>query len=328
MQPYCQETWRYIALSAKQDTHFYNRGGIVRHLAAILAAILIVGTLCLSIGLPRSFASNGHNCAPSTPPLIPGTLVNPAAIPGTLFINEVLLQPHSIWNCSETGGYFTTRDAWVELYNPQNQPLNLYAVHAFVDMGSSIGNYYLPFGAAIAAHGFLVLFPFYSPTFRATTSITFRLVIGTTVIDQVVVPPLGPDQSYARTYDGGPGWQITAAPTIDANNGTNSTTPMTPVSQRGGGGSTATPGASNSAIANGTQPAWGKLQLPGTVATTATTLTPITKINFTPTTLVTPGPSTNGGLDTLHRIALTLIFILLMLVLFACWKWKLYKFRS
>jgi len=107
----------------------------VRHLAAILAATHLVAALFLSIGLSRSFASTGHNCAPAIPPPVPGALVNPAATPGTLFINEVLLQPHSIWNCSETGGYFSTRDAWIELYNPQNQPLNLYAAHAFIDMG-------------------------------------------------------------------------------------------------------------------------------------------------------------------------------------------------
>lgn len=292
----------------------------MRHLATILAATLLVVALFLSIGLSRSFASTGHNCAPYPPPLLTGTLVNPAATPGTLFINEVLLQPHSIWNCSETGGYFSTRDAWIELYNPQNQPLNLYAAHTFIDMGSVSGSYYLPVGSAIAASGFLVLFPFYNATFRPTASMTFRLVIGTTVIDQVAVPALGPDQSYARTTDGGPAWQITAAPTIDASNGT---APVTPVSQGSGGSSTATPGSSNNAIASGTQPAWGKLQLPGT-----TTVTPITKINFTPTTLITPASSSTGGLDIGRRIALTLIVIALVLLLFACWKWKLYKFRS
>ncbi len=305
----------------------------MRHLAALLAVTLIVVALLLSISLPRSFASTGHNCAPNIPPPVPGTLTNPSATPGAVFINEVLLEPHSIWNCSETGGYFSTRDAWVELYNPQSQPLNLYAAHTFLDMGSSIGNYYLPFGAAIAAYGFLVLFPFYSPTFRPSTSITFRLVIGTTVIDQVVVPPLGPDQSYARTYDGRRGWQITAAPTIDASNGI---VQITPTSQSGGtsggsGGSgsfTATPDTPTSAIANGTQPAWGKLQLPATPQITSTTSGTGTGVNSVPTTLVTPGSSTTGGLDTWHRIALTLIVIVLILVLFACWKWKLYKFRT
>ena len=299
----------------------------MRHLAAILAATLLVVALFLSIGLSSSFASTGHNCAPAIPPLVPGTLVNPAPTPGTLFINEVLLQPHSIWNCSETGGYFSTRDAWIELYNPQNQPLNLYAAHTFIDTGSSTGNYYLPFGTAIAAHSFLVLFPFYSPTLRPTTSMTFRLVIGTTVIDQVVVPALGPDQSYARTSDGGPTWQITASPTIDASNGTTPVTPVTPVSQGGGGsgGSNATPTTPTSAIASGTQPAWSKLQFP---AATATTSVPTTSINSAPTTLITPASSSFGGLDTGRRIALTLIVIVLILVLFACWKWKLYKFRS
>jgi len=298
----------------------------VRHLAAFLAATLISAALFLSVSLPRSFASTGHNCAPPIPPPVPGTLGIPSATPGTLFINEILLVPHSVWNCSETGGYFSTRDAWIEIYNPQSQPLNLYAAHTFIDTGSSTNSYYLPFGTAIAAYGFLVLFPFYSPNFRLGSSMTFRLVIGTTAIDQVVVPTLGPDQSYARTGDGGPNWQITASPTIDASNGIAQPTPTPPPTQGGSSsGGSSTPGTSQSAIADGTQPAWSLLQLPITPSTTSV---PATNNNLPPTTLVTPGSSSSGGLDTIHRIALTCIVIILLFVLFACWKWKLYKFRS
>ena len=302
----------------------------MRHLAAFLAATLLIVALFLTINLPRSFASTGHNCAPNIPPPVPGTLGNPSATPGTLFINEILLVPHSIWNCSETGGYFSTRDAWIEIYNPQSQPLNLYSAHTFITITGNVGNYYLPFGTAIAAHGYLVLFPFYDSLPRLGSSMTFQLVIGSTVIDQAVVPTLGPDQSYARTTDGGPNWQITSAPTIDASNGTAPPTPPTqptpPSSQGGGTGSSGsgTPGTSQSAIVNGTQPAWSQLQLPVTPSTTSV---PVTSNNFAPTTLVTPGSVNNGGLDTIHRIALTCVVIILIFVLFACWRWKLYKFR-
>ena len=303
----------------------------MRHLAAFLASTLVVVALVLSIslsGLPHSFAATGHNCAPAIPPPVPGTLGIPPATPGILSMNETLLVPHSVWNCSETGGYFSTHDAWVEIYNPQSQPFNLYAAHTYLDTGSSSNAFYLPFGTAIAAHGFLVLFPFYNPNFRPGPSMTFRLVIGSTVIDQVAVPTLGPDQSYARTTDGGPNWQITASPTIDASNGTLQSTPL-PTQGSGNGssgsGSGSTPGTPQSAIANGTQPAWNQLQLPLTPSTTSVA---ITSNNFVPTTLVTPSSSTANGLDTLHRIVLTSIVILLILVLFACWKWKLYKFRS
>ncbi len=296
----------------------------MRHLAALLVATLLLGSLFLSFTVPHTFASTGHNCAPNIPPAVPGPLGMPSSTPGTLFINEVLLVPHSIWNCSESGGYFSTRDAWVEIYNPQSQPLNLYAAHTFIDTGSNTNTYYLPFGAAIAAYGFLVLFPFYNPNFRPGVSMTFRLIIGTTVIDQVIVPTLGPDQSYARTSDGGPNWQITATPTIDASNGSAQPTP--PISSGGGGVSgTSTPDASQSAIANGTQPAWSKLQLP---VTPSTSVAPITSNSVPPTTLITPGSSNSGGLDTPRRIALTCIVIALIVVLFICWKWKLYKFRS
>lgn len=302
----------------------------MRYLAAFLAATLLVAALFLTISLPQSLAATGHNCAPNIPPPVPGTLGNPSATPGTLFINEILLVPHSIWNCSDSGGYFSTRDAWIEIYNPQSQPLNLYAAHTFLDTGSNTNAYYLPFGTAIAAYGYLVLFPFYGPNFRPGLSMTFRLVIGTTAIDQVIVPTLGPDQSYARTTDGGPNWQITAAPTIDASNGTAPPQPTPPPSQGGGSGGSggsgsSTPATSPNAIANGTQPAWSQLQLPLTPSTISA---PITSNNFAPTTLVTPGSSNNGGLDTIHRIALTCIVIVLLIVLFACWKWKLYKFRS
>ena len=297
----------------------------MRHLAAFLASTLVVGALFLSSSLPRSFAATGHNCAPAIPPPVPGSPGIPPATPGILYINETLLVPHSVWNCSDTGGYFSTRDAWIELYNPQNLSFNLYAAHTYLDTGSSTNAFYLPFGTAIAAHGFLVLFPFYNPNFRPGPSMTFRLIIGSTVIDQVAVPTLGPDQSYARTTDGGPNWQITASPTIDASNGTPQSTP--PPTQGSGGGisGSGTPATPQSAIANGTQPAWSQLQLPVTPTTTSA---PVTGNNFQPTTLVTPSTSTGNGLDTIHRIALTCIVIMLILVLFACWKWKLYKFRS
>lgn len=294
-----------------------------------LAATLLVLGLFASIALPRAFASTGHNCAPPIPPAVPGTLTIPSATPGIVVINELLPLPHSAWNCSETSGYFSTIDAWIELYNPQNQPFNLYTAHAFLTAGSgsNFGTYYMPFGAAIAPYGYLVLFPFTSPTFRFTTNQTFELIIGTTIIDKVTVPLLGPDQSFARTYDGGPNWQISDAPTIDASNGTPPTT-----SQGTGTGGTGTgsgigntPTPVQQAIASGTQPAWNRMQIPA-ASPTSSTMT----VKGPPTTLVTtgPSPSATGGLSIVQRIALTFIVIALIVVIFVCWKWKLYKFRS
>ena len=39
-------------------------------------------------------------------------------------------------------------DAWVELYNPQSQPFDLYSVHSILDSGPTTNAFYFPFGSA------------------------------------------------------------------------------------------------------------------------------------------------------------------------------------
>src|SRR5258708_12338098 len=114
---------------------------------------------------------SGHGCAPPVPPPTPGSLA-PAKI-GLIVINEILLLPHSTWNCSEKGTYFLNSDTWLELYNPQNQAFNLYNSHFAIDSGPTTNSFYFPFGVSIAAHAFLVVFPPPPPNFTTTIHSTF-----------------------------------------------------------------------------------------------------------------------------------------------------------
>src|SRR5260370_34889691 len=68
---------------------------------------------------------SAHGCAPPSPPPVAGSPAPAPASKGVVLLNEALLNPQSTWNCSESGTYFVSKDTWVELYNPQNQPFNL-----------------------------------------------------------------------------------------------------------------------------------------------------------------------------------------------------------
>ncbi len=279
-------------------------------------ALLLVA-LFLNVDTPHASSASTHGCAPSTPPPVPGSPIPAPATPGKLLINEVLSVPGSTWNCSELNKTFSpSSDSWVELYNPTDQPFNLYVVHAGIDTGPNTLIYYLPLGAAIAPHGYLVLFPAtYSGTFIAAGNL--RLVIAGVSIDQVNAPALPIDQSYARMSDGSNTWHITNTPTIDANNMTPqaSPTPATTSHNQGSGSyghTTSTP-----EHVTGTQPAWSNLQFPTSVATA------ISEENSTPTTFTTsstPSTPVSNGWDIPRRILLTVLAVALALMLFWCWR--------
>ena len=288
-----------------------------------VAAFFVILLCSLTpVAVAASSGTGGHGCAPMVPLGIPGSPGPAPAVPGIIVINEVLLVPHSTWNCSETGSYFSTTDAWIELYNTQNQALNLYAAHALIDSGPNTNAYSFSFGAAIAAHGYLVVFPRTSSAFASSETATLRLVIPNVVVDQVTVPPLGPDQSYARTSDGASSWEITSAPTIDASNTSLQVTPSTISSSTGsfgsgGTGNTRTTSGSNNGdhkvLINGVQPPWNRLQLPFT--------TPTARVALHPTTIAMPTASpVRSGLDLPRRIVLTVLVIALGVALFWCWK--------
>lgn len=286
---------------------------IVSPLAGVLALTLV---LLPSIITHTTFAATGHGCAPAVPPGIPGSPAPAPAAAGVIVINEVLLSPHSTWNCSETSGtYFTITDSWIELYNTQNQPYNLYSAHAVIDSGPNTNPYYFPFAASIAAHGYLVVFPLINAKFEETETPLLRLIISSVTLDQVTVPTLGPDQSFARTSDGASTWAITSTPTIDASN----TSLVTPTATSSGTGATRGTGTStpvtHNSIVSGSQPQWNSLQLPGA------TPTPTISAGLPPTTLSTTSPTaTNNGLGLLQRLLLTILAIALAASLW--WGWR------
>jgi hypothetical protein len=77
--------------------------------------------------------------------------------------------------------------------------------------------YYFPLGAAIAPLGYLVLFPDVGSNLLASGAKLSFSITGTS-IDQLTIPTLGDDQSYARIPDGKNTWSITISPTVDAGN--------------------------------------------------------------------------------------------------------------
>src|SRR5712691_9467867 len=197
-------------------------GGIMRTLAAIKASMALVAIVvaCLSVlfpgAAPPALHSTGqHDCAPATPPPVSGPLSDPSPKAGTLVINEVLfrLDPQSQWNCD-----FPQFNQWLEIYDPQDQSFDLYSAHTVIDSGPNTNAFYLPFGAAIASHSFLTLFPEMSAQFTQTQTSTPRLRINGTVIDEITFPTLDLDTSYARMPDGDANWQPASTPTISASN--------------------------------------------------------------------------------------------------------------
>jgi hypothetical protein len=306
----------------------------------MVVSLVFFYLICLlTTHVTLAFAVTKHGCVSPTPPVVAGPLYQPAATQGSLFINEVLLTPHSNWNCSELGVYTPTSDTWVELYNPQNQPLDLYAAHANIDSGPNTNSFYVPFGSAIAAHGYLTVFPRTASSFVATETSTWRLLIGSTPIDEVKLPALGEDQSYARIPDGGSTWQITSAPTIDATNSLPLATPTKTTRSSGGVGTgtgsgtgvgTGTGGTSAGGIlpgqggqlsgtgnlsqqVDGHQPSWNTLQS-STPVSVATPLSGGSTVTLSPTSSAPP------TMDVPRRILLTILVLALTFALLWCWR--------
>ena len=218
-------------------------------------------------GLLVPFAgAQTHGCAPEVPPTITNTI--PAqAFAGSVLINEAVSQPESNWNCSEPSTVFSQKnDAWIEFFNPQKQALDLYAAHAVLSLNGGATSIYFPFGASIAASGFLVIFPLERQTTASPANWNITLSIGGVTIDQAVLPELQPDQSYARVPDGSATWLYAGSPTIDAsNNGIGQAQPPTPqptATPRPGTTSSPGTGSPNQPVSSGTQPPWGQISFP------------------------------------------------------------------
>lgn len=306
------------------------------HFAHFAATALFIALL-LGLFNSRAYASApSHGCAPLAPPPVSGTLNDPPATPGIVLVNELLTNPDSTWNCNEQGTSSLQSDSWVEFYNPQNEALNLYAARAYLDFGPNTYRYYLPFGSAIAPHGYLVVFPDSSAGSMLAGN-NLRLMFLSTMIDQVSIPALPLDQSYDRVPDGSQNWQITNNPTIDASNLASTPTPTstppapttspapsrTPTVTQGSGpgGYGYPPTARTPVVIDGTQPAWNTLNLPASTPGTPgiqASPTPLTSSQ----TLIQPSTPASSALttDVPRRIILTALIVALAGALFWCWK--------
>lgn len=305
----------------------------MRYLAVVLVPVMLCGMLFVRVA-SASASGPTHGCAPAIPPTLAGSPAPVPATAGIIVINEILLNPATAWNCSDTAGASSPTDSWIELYNPQSQPLNLYSGHAMLDTGPGTNPYYFPLGASIAAQGFMVIFPFTRLSFTSSVTLSVRLIVNGTIIDQVTIPQLNPDQSYARMPDGSGKWQITATPTIDASNMRGSVTP-TPAKSSGNGntssgttssGNSNTTAGSQTKIVSGVQPSWTKITLPATPTSSTTS----DSSAGTPTTLSapasTPAPQTGNSFDIPRRIIVTLLLVALAATVF--WCWRLFTSRS
>ena len=308
------------ALPAKLFSH--------RKSLLFVSFVFVLFLSLLFLTLPAQSAST-HGCAPDTPPSVSGTPVVPQARAGIIRINEVLSNPASAWNCSDTTRSFTpTGDSWVELYNPQSEPLNLYPTHTQISIDDGANWYQLPFGTSIVANGFLVLFP--EEKVPTPSAWKVLLAMGSTQIDTIQPPTLQPDQSYARVPDGSNTWSFSNQPTIGASNAlpipptsTPSTVPKnTPAGQPVlPGNSSPSGGGTNSPISVGTQPAWGSVQLPAgatpspTPGATDTTASPSPLLVQQP-----PDQPQNSGLDGWHIAGICTLALLLLGSSVYCWR--------
>jgi hypothetical protein len=300
----------------------------VRFLLSVVLFTASIALSILNIAIPHTQAAStpAPTCTSAIPPLVAGTPVPAPLAPGTLFINEVLPNPATAWNCADLSP--SSRDAWIELYNAQSQPVDLSSSHAEINIGSAAAPFPLPNPSVIAPFGFLVIFPLSSTSALTITSV--QLIIAGTVIDSISIPTLQPDQSYARIPDGKNGiWQLSNYPTIGA---PNSLTPPLPTptptkvkqtstktsKTRHSSASSQTSHAQDSSTtrtvaSEGTQPAWNELQLPvGTAAL------PVAQATDTPTS-TTPQPATETS-DLPQKIMISISVLAVAGTLFWCWK--------
>jgi hypothetical protein len=274
-----------------------KRGGYVRLLLVWLCFSLFL--MCVTVS--PSYATVHPLCPPEN--TVSGTATYPPIQTGKIVINEVLSNPgsHTLWNCTTQ-----MNSPWLELFNTQNQAYDL-SSFAALDRGPGTARYYFTGNSRIAAHGYFVIFPSIF-IFQSQTPL-LRLLFEGVAVDEVTIPALGIDQSYARMPDGSQSWQSTNTPTIGASNTSSmaTATPTVPKSATGTAqvskGRQQQPGINNSTHSapielqqpstqqNTTrnQPAWSNLHLPqpdtrvsSTPDAVAYPSTPISKATPTP----------------------------------------------
>lgn len=111
-------------------------------------------------------------------------------------LNEVLPSPARDWNGD---GAVNGRDAWIELFNAGNLPVDMSGWTLVSTEGATI--YVMPDHTRIAAGEYLV---FYGSNILSDTGDTVRLFMpgGPTLVDSVTFGPLPADASYSRANTG------------------------------------------------------------------------------------------------------------------------------
>lgn len=153
-----------------------------------------------------------------------------------IFINEIMSRNASIY-LNDIGEY----DDWIELYNSNNEPVDVGGLYLSDDLSQPL-KYRLPTSAStettIPSKGFLMLFPS-AKTEAGVRHLNFQLAgngeqvglaqvyLGQTLfIDSVTYPALLTDKTWGRTNDGGQYWTIFETPTPAATNGISSVNDM------------------------------------------------------------------------------------------------------
>lgn len=147
--------------------------------------------------------------ATDTPTPTPTPTSEPA--PALVLINEILPAPKRIdWNGDGTRD---AGDAWVELYNPTDEDVDLSFWTLDADRSEQIA-YRIPYETVIESNGYLMLFT--SETGLDLSKGLLRLVKDTVVYDEVELQRQKPDSSMSRTQDGT--WEARSMPTPGAEN--------------------------------------------------------------------------------------------------------------
>lgn len=185
-----------------------------------LAIVCLIGLLLsVAISSKTSVEASSNTCiSPNTLLTVTGTPTALTANQPSVVFNEVLPFPYFKWNCDSQTSPNLLLDTWVELYNLTGQPLDLYK-HICVDTGSSTAVACLPIDSIIPAHSFFTFFPYLiNNNFLIKGDSDLRLLLDGVPIDQVHIPVLPRDVSYARLPDGTGKWQPDTNPTINASN--------------------------------------------------------------------------------------------------------------
>ncbi len=257
-------------------------------------------------------AAAAHGCASPVPPAVPGALPPPSH-PYAILLNEILTRPASPWNCASAGTAILSHDAWIELYNPLDQPVDLFTVHASLDTGPQSSPFLLPLASALPPHGFLVVFPDSQSFFPSAPFVLRLLIDGSTVIDEVNVPQLNSDESFARISDGSQIWHTTTSPTPGCSNSPSVQPTPQPTSKalpptaaptgigrptNGGQTTSAARAATPRPAIAGTQPSWTNLRLPSPSPAPTTAAQPReADRSLSPPAVPSESTSAEGSLD-------------------------------